>query len=80
MSYRIVAVDWFDTVDSSGWDTKDDVQPKLVKQLGWLVSNEGDCVKLADTLSEGEYYGITAIPSGCIESIVDLMTGLPESY
>ena len=80
MSYRIVTVDWWDTVDSAGWDTKDDVKPKLVKQIGWLVTNEDDCIKLADTLSECEYYGITAIPSGCVELIVDVMTGTPESY
>mgnify|MGYP000953585965 CR=1 FL=1 len=80
MSYRIVTVDWWDTVDSAGWDTKDEVSPKLVKQLGWLVNQDSECVKLADTLSEGEYYGITAIPSGCVELIVDVMTGTPESY
>ena len=67
-------------MDSSGWDTKDEVSPKLVKQLGWLVNKDKECVKLADTLSEGEYYGITAIPSGCVELIVDVMTGTPESY
>ena len=67
-------------MDSAGWDTKDEVSPKLVKQLGWLVNQDKECVKLADTLSEGEYYGITAIPSGCVELIVDVMTGTPESY
>ena len=67
-------------MDSAGWDTKDEVSPKLVKQLGWLVNKDKECVKLADTLSEGEYYGITAIPSGCVELIVDVMTGTPESY
>ena len=67
-------------MDSAGWDTKDDVKPKLVKQIGWLVTNDNDCIKLSDTLSDGEYYGITAIPSGCVELIVDVMTGTPESY
>ena len=30
---RIVTVDWVDTVGSSEWDTKDDVDIKLVKQI-----------------------------------------------
>ena len=65
---RIVIVDWVDTVDSSGWDTKDDIDIKLVKQIGWLVDKNEKCIKIADSLSEEEYYGITAIPYRLCES------------
>ena len=77
---RVVTVDWLDTVGSANWDTKDDVDIKLVKQIGWLVDKDDKCIKIADSLSEEEYYGITAIPIGCIESIIDMLTGTPESY
>ena len=77
---RIVTVDWVDTVGSSDWDTKDNVDIKLVKQIGWLVDKNEKCIKIADSLSEEEYYGITAIPIGCVKLIVDLLTGTPESY
>jgi hypothetical protein len=42
---RIVTVDWVDTVGSSEWDTKDDVDIKLVKQIGWLVDKNDKCIK-----------------------------------
>ena len=77
---RIVAVDWYDTVGSAEWETKENVNIKLVKQIGWLVDKNEECIKVADSLTEEEYYGITAIPRGSVTLIVDLMTGTPVSY
>ena len=33
---------------------------------------EDGVVKLADTIAEDEYYGITAIPKGCIHRVISL--------
>jgi hypothetical protein len=45
------------------------VNPKLVKEVGWVVHNDAKVMKIASTYSEEEYYSITAIPTGCILSV-----------
>jgi hypothetical protein len=73
---QLVGVDWLDTVQSAGWDTADEVNIMKVYQIGWFLNAstwaEDGVLKLADTLAEGEYYGITAIPKGCIRRITSL--------
>ena len=73
---QLVGVEWLDTVQSSGWDTADDVNVMKVYQIGWFLNastwSEDGVLKLADTISEEEYYGITAIPKGCINKVVSL--------
>mgnify|MGYP006401949901 FL=1 len=70
---NLVKVEWLDTVQSAGWDTADEVDIKTVHQIGWFFNestwSEQGVLKLADTWSDGEYYGITAIPKGCIHKI-----------
>ena len=47
-----------------------------VYQIGWFVNestwSEDGVVKLADTLADSVYYGITAIPKGCVRRILSL--------
>jgi len=62
-------VEWVDTVSDAGWETKETVNTKLVKQVGWIVQNDDDVLKIASTVSEEEYYSVTAIPVGCIRSV-----------
>ena len=73
---KLVKVEWFDTVQSSDWDTADKVNIMKVNQIGWFLNEstwaEEGVVKLADTLAEKEYYGITAIPKGCIHRITSI--------
>ena len=73
---KLVRVEWFDTVQSSGWDTAEEVNIMKVDQIGWFLNEstwtEEGVLKLADTLAEGEYYGITAIPKGCIHRIISI--------
>ena len=73
---KLVGVEWLDTVQSSGWDTADEVNVMKVYQIGWFLNEstwtEDGVLKLADTLAEGEYYGITAIPKGCVSRILSL--------
>ena len=73
---KLVRVEWFDTVQSSGWDTVEEVNIMKVDQIGWFLNEstwtEEGVLKLSDTLAEGEYYGITAIPKGCIHRIISI--------
>ena len=66
---KLVYLEWVDTVASAGWETKDNVNTKLVKQVGWVVQNDDTTVKIASTFSEEEYYSVTAIPIGCLVSM-----------
>jgi len=73
---KLVRVEWFDTVQSSGWDTVEEVNIMKVDQIGWFLNEstwtEEGVLKLADTLAEDEYYGITAIPKGCVHRIISI--------
>ena len=73
---KLVRVEWFDTVQSSGWDTAEEVNIMKVDQIGWFLNEstwtEEGVLKLADTLADNEYYGITAIPKGCIHRIISI--------
>mgnify|MGYP001182444598 FL=1 len=70
---KLVMVEWFDTVQSSGWDTADEVDIMKVSQIGYFLNqstwSEEGVLKLADTVAEDEYYGITAIPKGCVHRV-----------
>jgi len=66
---KLVFVEWIDTVSDAGWETKETVNTKLVKQVGWIVQNDDDVLKIASTVSEEEYYSVTAIPVGCIRTV-----------
>ena len=66
MKREAVIVSWWDTVDSSEWDTHEEVHIKEVIQIGWMVYQDERSIKLADTFSDNEYFGITAIPKGCV--------------
>ena len=70
---KLVMVEWFDTVQSSGWDTADEVNMMKVSQIGYFLNestwSEEGVLKLADTIAEEKYYGITAIPKGCVHRV-----------
>jgi len=73
---KIVRVEWFDTVQSSGWETVKEVNVMKIDQIGWFINestwSEEGVLKLANTLAENEYYGVTAIPKGCIHRIISI--------
>ena len=70
---KLVKVEWWDTVQSSGWDTADEVNIMKVSQIGYFLNestwSEDGALKLADTIAEEEYYGITVIPKGCVHRV-----------
>ncbi len=65
----LAKVRWTDTVGSYSWDLPDDISTAEIDQWGWVVHHDGSQLKLADTKMEGDWYGVTAIPAGCIVSI-----------
>ena len=73
---KLVKVEWWDTVQSSGWDKADEVNIMKVVQIGYFLNEstwtEEGALKLADTIAEEEYYGITAIPKGCVRKVTSL--------
>ena len=73
---KLVKVEWWDTVQSSGWDKADEVNIMKVSQIGYFLNastwTEEGALKLADTIAEEEYYGITAIPKGCVRKVTSL--------
>ena len=75
--YRLVFVRWLDICATAGWEPADEVEPIEVLSVGWLFSSDGVTVKVGSTLGDdGDPYGITAIPQGCVVSIIDVC---PES-
>ena len=72
MKHEAVILSWWDTVDSSEWDTHEEVHIKEVIQIGWMVYQDERSIKLADTFSDNEYFGITAIPKGCVIEVKEL--------
>ena len=72
MKPYLAKVTWYDTLDSSAWDSIADVNIQKVEQWGWVVSRDSTQLKIADTFSRGEWFGITAIPKSCITNIEKL--------
>ena len=73
---KIVRVEWFDTVQTSGWETVKEVNVMKVEQIGWFINestwSEEGVLKLANTFAENEYYGVTAIPKGCVHRVISI--------
>lgn len=65
----LAKVRWLDTKASSSWETMDEVTIAEVEQWGWVVHHDSDELKLADTRLDGEWYGVTSIPSGCVVEV-----------
>ena len=63
---------WVDTCGSAGWDTPSEVEIREVDQWGWVVFDDDTQLKVADTYAEEEYYGVTAIPKGCVTKLTRL--------
>jgi len=63
---------WQDTCGSAGWDTAEEIDIREVEQWGWVVFEDDTQLKVADTYAEEEYYGVTAIPKGCVTKVTRL--------
>ena len=78
-NYRLVYVKWRDILACAGWEPAEEVDTIEVVSVGWLHSDDGETVKIGSTLGEdGEPYGNTAFPKGCIVSITDVLPVTPQ--
>ena len=78
---RLVEVTWRDIIQCSGWEKAGDVEAPQFVSVGWLISRDGNQVKIASTLDYADAfgdakdeakpvpYGITAFPTGCVDYI-----------
>ena len=79
--YSLVLVKWLDITATAGWEPADEVEPIKVVSVGWLYLDDGETVKVGSTLGEdGEPYGVTAIPRGCVLEISPVCSEYPEVH
>ena len=66
--HPLVIVHWRDIIATAGWEEGDELEPPVLKTIGWFHSSSDDTLKIGNTLSEeGKPYGITAFPTGCVD-------------
>jgi len=67
---KLVEVHWLDIVASAGWEKLEDVNPEGMITTGYMVFKDKDVCKIANTKdSKGSWFGIHAIPLGCVKKI-----------
>ena len=70
---RLVCVEWLDIYASAGWEKEDEIEPQNFWSVGYLIVKDSRVLKIANTKdAEGNYFGITAFPIGCVVSITDI--------
>lgn len=85
MEYRLVKVTWKDIEGYEGaWMSMDDIEessPVTIETLGWIVVEDESYITMVSSLSLDQSFGgsVTAIPRGCVESIV-LVSELSECF
>lgn len=75
---RLVIVEWRDIIQTSGWESEEEVQCPVIRSVGWVIPSEDpNTIKICNTIApedfdekkDGKGYGITAFPKGCIQKI-----------
>lgn len=75
---RLVIVEWRDIIQTSGWESEEEVQCPVIRSVGWVIPSEDpNTIKICNTIApedfdekkDGKGYGITAFPKGCVEKI-----------
>lgn len=75
---RLVIVEWRDIIQTSGWESEEEVQCPVIRSVGWVIPGEDpNTIKICNTIApedfdekkDGKGYGITAFPKGCIQKI-----------
>ena len=79
---RIVKVTWRDVIASNEWEKAGAISCPKILSVGWLVSEDSETIKIANTLDLDDFegkaeekpvpYGITAFPRGCVVSVEDV--------
>jgi hypothetical protein len=75
---RLVIVEWRDIIQTSGWESEEEVQCPVIRSVGWVIpQDDPNTIKICNTIApenfdekkDGKGYGITAFPKGCVEKI-----------
>jgi hypothetical protein len=67
--HTLVLVTWLDITATAGWESAKDVEPLEVQTIGWIAFEDDKVLKVGNSLGEdGDVYGISAFPKGCILS------------
>ena len=76
MSCKYVEVEWVDIVSTAGWEKSEDTKMPVLWSYGYLINHDDDEVRIATTKDEdGEWFGLTVMPAGCVKKITPLVTG-----
>ena len=77
-SKQLVIVEWRDILQTSGWESHDEVDCPVIRSVGWLIpQDDPKTIKICNTLApenfdqtkEDKEYGITAFPKGCVTKL-----------
>ena len=78
---KLVIIKWRDVLSDDSWTLAKDVNCPVIHTVGWLVSDDGETLKIASTLDLDNFseetkdetkpipYGITAFPKGCVMEV-----------
>jgi hypothetical protein len=75
---QLVIVEWRDIIQTSGWETEEEVKCPTIRSVGWLIPQDNtDTIKICNTLAPEDFdeskgdkeYGITAFPKGCVTKV-----------
>jgi hypothetical protein len=79
IKYPCCIVTWKDIIASNEWEKHEAIKCPELLSIGWLVYQDDETVKIANTLDFDDWedkgadkpvpYGITAFPKGCIVKI-----------
>ena len=66
--YPVMVVTWLDHTAEAGWvDNIEKSTPEEAISIGWLIQEDKDCLKLANTLTkESGIGGVSVILKSCI--------------
>ena len=74
---KLAEVHWLDIVASAGWEKCEDVNPAVMETTGYIVYRDTEVIKIAYTKDDkGGWFGIDAIPMGCVKKIRPLSGAL----
>jgi len=71
-----VEVEWVDIISTAGWEKSEDTKMPVFWSYGYLINHDDDEVRIATTKDEdGEWFGLTVMPAGCVKKITPLGKG-----
>ena len=81
MDNPLIIVRWVDICSAAGWEGMDEVDPIEVTSVGWKCYEDDKVLKIGTTIGEdGYYYGITALPKGCVLEVTDACPVSPATH